>query len=89
MRNIIREREMMVETFIVNGETVERVYFEPAVMRCDCGAEITLSNGMTNGCDRCDREYNGSGQLLASREFWGEETGETVGDILNGRDADW
>lgn len=42
--------------------------------------------GFTNTCEfegdgePCD--YNGSGQHLASRSAWGEETGETANDIL-------
>lgn len=46
----------------------------PSVGECDCGAHIELRN-FTNTC-RCGRDYNGSGQLLAPREQWGEETGE-------------
>jgi hypothetical protein len=30
----------------------------------------------------CGADYNMSGQMLAPREQWGEETGETVADIL-------
>lgn len=46
------------------------------VIRCDCGCEITLYDWWSTGCD-CGTEYNGSGQRLAPRQFWGEETGET------------
>lgn len=46
------------------------------VIRCDCGCEITLYNWWSTDCD-CGLEYNGSGQRLAPRQFWGEETGET------------
>jgi hypothetical protein len=42
-------------------------YFEPAVLRCDCGAEVPLPDAMTNGCAKCGREYNSSGQLLVTR----------------------
>jgi len=87
--NMIRHREMKVENVVINGQTFERVYFEPAIVRCDCGHEIELHDSMANGCDHCDREYNGSGQLLADRCFWGEETGESVSDILYGRDDDY
>ena len=47
---------------------------EPAVGRCSCGRRVSLAN-FTNTCD-CNRDYNMSGQLLAAREQWGEETGE-------------
>lgn len=49
-------------------------------MKCQCGKEILL-DGFTNTCD-CGRDYNTSGQLLASRSQWGWETGESVSDIM-------
>jgi hypothetical protein len=53
-------------------------YWEPAVLACLCAETVTLYDPLTNGCDRCGREYNLSGQLLASdwREAIREETGE-------------
>jgi len=56
-------------------------YHQPAVGECVCGARVEL-DGFTNTCDRCGRDYNASGQLLAPRECWGEETGESLADIL-------
>lgn len=53
----------------------ERDYRVPAVGECNhCGAEVVLG-GFTNTCD-CGVDYNSAGQELASREQWGEETGE-------------
>lgn len=52
----------------------------PAAVRCRCGAEVEL-HGFTNACE-CGIDYNMSGQELAPREQWGEETGEDLGDIL-------
>jgi hypothetical protein len=53
----------------------------PAVGECNrCGADVHL-HGFTNTCE-CGADYNMSGQELAPREQWGEETGETVADIL-------
>lgn len=59
----------------------ERVgYIRPLEwLKCDCGARVALV-GFTNGCD-CGRDYNRSGQLLAPRSQWGEETGEHPADI--------
>ena len=54
--------------------TVNR-YMKPAVIRCNCGAKLFLHSSWANECG-CGREYNGSGQLLAPRAQWGEETGE-------------
>lgn len=48
--------------------------------RCYCGAEVAL-DGFTNTCD-CGRDYNWAGQELAPRSQWGEETGESLADIL-------
>lgn len=45
------------------------------VGRCQCGEKVYLDS-FTNTCDRCGADYNSSGQLLAPREQWGEETGE-------------
>lgn len=47
----------------------------PALGRCECGREVELYDYWANACE-CGREYNISGQLLAPREDWGEETGE-------------
>ena len=56
-------------------------YTEPAEGRCSCGSLVTLE-GFTNTCERCGADYNMSGQRLANRSQWGEETGESLGDIL-------
>ncbi len=57
-------------------------YIDPSIGRCHCGKEVSLSN-FTNTCE-CGADYNSSGQLLAPRSQWGEETGETAADILMG-----
>lgn len=64
----------------------ETSWNEAAVIRCQCGGEVALEMVMTNTCDKCHRDYNSSGQLLAPREQWGWDTGESVSDILS---ADW
>ena len=43
--------------------------------------EIELSSGWANSCPVCETEYNGSGQMLAPRSQWGEETGEHPADL--------
>jgi len=55
----------------------------PAILRCDCGHELMLQSP-TNTCVECEADYNMSGQRLAPREQWGEETGETASEILRG-----
>ena len=50
--------------------------------KCICGAKVEFSR-FTNTCDKCDRDYNSSGQELAPRSQWGEETGESLSDILS------
>ncbi len=52
----------------------------PALLRCDCGRDVEL-DGFTNACG-CGRDYNMSGQLLAPRDQWGWETGESLSGIL-------
>lgn len=61
--------------------TSEHTYPEPAVGRCECGRKVHLAS-FTNTCE-CNRDYNMSGQLLANRSQWGEETGESLSDILS------
>lgn len=63
-------------------------WVEPAMLRCDCGATVAL-DGFTNTCDACETDYNMSGQRLAPREFWGEETGESLADIFAPSGDDW
>lgn len=60
---------------IQRSESTHRV---PAVGKCDCGRKVTLDS-FTNTCD-CGADYNMSGQCLAPREQWGEETGESWHD---------
>ena len=56
-------------------------YTLPAIGECVyCRAEVELS-GFTNTCE-CGADYNSTGQVLADRAQWGEETGESLGDIL-------
>jgi hypothetical protein len=50
---------------------------EPREIECHCGATVALSSGWANQCGKCQTEYNGSGQTLAPRSQWGEETGES------------
>lgn len=57
------------------------------VVKCSrCGEEV-YCRGFTNTCD-CGADYNHAGQLLAPRSQWGEETGESVADILSVDSAD-
>lgn len=57
----------------------EATHYHPPQGLCECGVTLDLAH-FTNTCD-CNREYNSAGQLLAPREFWGEETGETYADL--------
>ena len=50
------------------------------IIKCEaCGALIDCQ-GFTTTC-QCGIDYNWAGQRLASREEWGEETGETYADL--------
>lgn len=50
------------------------------IVRCVCGHHVEC-RGFTNTCE-CGADYNMSGDRLAPREQWGEETGESADDIL-------
>lgn len=66
----------------------ERRGREPAVGHCeDCGGLVTLRH-FTNTCE-CGADYNTSGSRLAPREFWGEETGESLSDIMMADTDPW
>ena len=52
----------------------EHSYTSPAIGKCSCGKRVILAN-FTNTCS-CGADYNSSGQALACRSQWGEETGE-------------
>lgn len=69
-------------TLKVNREVISHQNREiiPAVGECECGKDVEL-HGFTNTCE-CGADYNMSGQLLAPRSQWGEETGESLSDIL-------
>jgi len=61
----------------------ERTYRHRAIIKCrSCkGGEVSLAN-FTNTCGDCGADYNMSGQRLAPRQFWGEETGEHPNDCV-------
>lgn len=59
----------------------EHCYTVPAEGECQCGRTVILDH-FTNTCSSCGADYNMSGQRLAPRAQWGEETGESLGDIL-------
>ena len=44
------------------------------VVICDCGEDVECHD-FTNTC-QCGADFNMSGQRLAPRDQWGEETGE-------------
>lgn len=45
-----------------------------------------VCRSFTNTCE-CGADYNMSGQMLAPRHQWGEETGESADDILRAEAA--
>jgi len=68
---------------IENGAT-RRVPFGNGRQRTEvrCCNTWLLCQGFTNTCDRCGTDYNMSGQRLAPRSQWGEETGEHWTDCI-------
>jgi hypothetical protein len=51
---------------------------EVTVVKCDCGDKVWCPE-FTQTCS-CGADYNMSGQRLAPRDQWGEETGEHWSD---------
>ena len=67
----------------------EWTYRHPTVIACDrCQKPVQLDDAFLSTCSNCGADYSGSGQLLAPRSQWGEETGECLSDILNGGGLD-
>ncbi len=85
-----RDNYNQVLTGTIDGKSVTdtgvreytRTHYEYSVGKCKCGVHVQLDS-FTNTCDGCGRDYNMSGQLLASRSQWGEETNESLADILS------
>lgn len=65
-------------------DSIERSWWECAEGECECGGRVYLQMSLTNTCDGCGREYNSSGQLLAPRNQWGWDTGESEAEIMQG-----
>ena len=61
----------IVNLGIVTTTYQRRIYREG---ECNCGRKVYLER-FTNACS-CGLDYDTSGNVLAPREFWGEETGE-------------
>ena len=53
----------------------------PKVITC-CDQPLECPN-FTNTCPICGADYNWAGQRLAPRACWGEETGESLSEILD------
>ncbi len=78
------EKKAIPKKIIDKGvQTITHHYYEPGEIECNCGKDTVVLHGFTNTCETCNRDYNMSGQELAPREFWGEETGESLSDILS------
>jgi len=57
-----------------------------SIVRCvvvECCGEDLFCPGFTNTCKKCETDYNWAGQTLAPRNQWGDETGETIEEILD------
>ena len=81
-------------TFAVTGpflESYKSTYFEPAELKCSCGCVVYLTMSLVNDCE-CGAQYNSSGQRLAPQSQWGDDTGESISEIMQGNlrmDGEW
>ena len=84
---MINYQKCLDGTYDVVGPTPERLersYMEDAVGECGhCQKEVYLSMSLVNPCE-CGRNYNASGQLLRHESQWGEDTGESISEIMQG-----
>lgn len=69
--------DFVPEPHYINQGVITKTYYywQCAQRQCDCGEVVHLER-FTNTCQGCGADYNMSGQILAPREQWGEETGE-------------
>ena len=77
------ESESFEQSWIATKGKIERwtsQYRWPKIIQCCENGQVELSN-FTNTCRSCGADYNSSGQLLAPRHMWGEETGEHCTEI--------
>lgn len=74
-----REKDVKSKLVIILVDDVKWVRGKTEV-KC-CGEWLDCDR-FTNTCELCGSDYNGSGQQLAPREQWGEETGETADDLI-------
>jgi len=80
MVKIIRKPRTVREVrYHSDGKPYNHSHFEPPIIECACGVELTLWNSATNECV-CNRFYNGLGQQLAHPKTWECETGERFDD---------
>ena len=49
---------------------------------CLCGETVDLID-FTNTCEKCNRDYNAGGQLLAPRSQWGQDTNESPAEVAS------
>ncbi len=72
-----------VDSGLVDGDGKPIQKWQRSKVEVKCCGEWLHCSGFTNTCGTCMSDYNMSGQQLAKRLQWGEETGESVDDILS------
>ena len=63
---------------------VEQEDGDATITEVKCCGQWLRCDLFTNTCETCDADYNMSGDRLAPRAQWGEETGEQYSDIVGG-----
>ena len=71
-------------------QETQHSYRAPGTIRCDrCNKQVEIADSWLNTCEHCGADYDGSGNMLAPRSQWGEETGESLADILGPGEPDY
>lgn len=78
---VCRQKEVPVKSAL-KMVMVDSLKWVRAKVEVKCCGEWLDCDRFTNTCELCGTDYNGSGQQLAPREQWGEETGETADDLI-------
>ena len=86
----LKEIQAHPEKYSFRGMQIYRhTFWEDALGRCECGLIVLLEDAVYNRCEGCGRFYNQVGQELSDPVTWGEETGESLSDILGPAPREW
>ena len=82
MKREIRKVKGKYESTMGDNYFIEDPKGHSSINEIKCCNKWIWLDQWTNTCDTCQSDYNMQGNKLAPRSQWGEETGESLSDIL-------